>query len=156
MTITISLSEESISRAVNELAFILENLESGVEEAVSIMTTEGAEVANGAYGGMAGAFGEANGMHGTINSVGDVNVIAEFGAGDAVIPPGAMFENAPATPVYEGSYSELEGSGEYARFGSWHFGGKYYTEVPARHGLFDAKEYIIENSTDIALGAIQL
>lgn len=156
MTISINLSTESIARAVVELAFALENLEFGVEDAVSIMTNEGAEIAQGAYGGMAGAFGVAEGMHGTIFSVGDGNVIAEFGAGQAVIPPGSMFENSPATPVYEGSYSELEGSGEYAQFGSWHFGGRYYTEVPARHGLFDAKEYIIENSTEIALGAIQL
>jgi hypothetical protein len=52
--------------------------------------------------------------------------------------------------VYEGSYSELVGSREYYDYGSWHFGGEYYTEVPARHGLLDAKQYILENGVEIA------
>ena len=63
-------------------------------------------------------------------------MIAEFGAGQATMP--VMFEN-DVPEVYEGSYSESpEGSGEYARFGSWHFGGEYFTEVPARHGEEDS------------------
>ena len=89
------------------------------------------------------------GTHGEITVVGDMPLIAEFGAGQATMP--VLFENEPNTPVYEGSYSQLEGTQEYYQYGSWHFGGEYYTEVPARHGLLDAKQYIIENSTETAL-----
>ena len=91
---------------------------------------------------------------GTIVVAGDMPLIAEFGAGQATMP--VMFENAPATPVYEGSYSELEGSQEYYKYGSWHFGGEYFTEVPARHGLLDAKQFIVENGTDIAAEVFHL
>ena len=154
ITINVSLSTVSINQAIKRLTEIAENLEIGLEETIDILASEGGEVAQSAYGGMATAYGYGQGTNGVIVSTGEGNVIAEFGAGQATMP--VMFENSPATPVYEGSYSELEGSGEYYRFGSWHFGGRYYTEIPARHGLLDAKNYVIENSTEIARGAIIL
>ena len=124
-------------------------LEQDLEQFVEILANEGAEVANAAYEDFpVAATPHADGNHAEITVSGDMPLIAEFGAGQATMP--VLFENN-ITEVYEGSYSESpEGSGEYARFGSWHFGGKYYTEVPARHGLLDAKQYIIENSTEIA------
>lgn len=154
ITIKVSLSTISINEAIKRLNEIAMNLDIGLEETIDILATEGGEVAQAAYGGMATAYGYGQGKDGVIVSTGDGNVIAEFGAGQATMP--VMFENSPATPVYEGSYSELEGSGEYYRFGSWHFGGRYYTEIPARHGLLDAKNYVIENSTEVARGAIIL
>ena len=154
MTIQLTLSTESIKAAIRKLEDIQEKLESGMEEVVEILTNEGAEIAQSAYGDFpVQATPITEETHGEIVVYGDMPLIAEFGAGQATMP--VMFENAPATPVYEGSYSELEGSGEYARYGSWHFGGEYFTEVPARHGLLDAKQYIIENGTDIAREVIQ-
>ena len=154
ITIKVSLSTVSINDAIRRLNEIAMNLETGLEETIDILATEGGEVAQAAYGGMATARGYSTGNYGVVISTGENNLIAEFGAGQATMP--VMFENSPGTPVYEGSYSELEGSGEYYRFGSWHFAGRYYTEVPARHGLLDAKNYIIENSTEVARGAIIL
>ncbi len=154
INIKVSLSTVSINDAIRRLNEIAMNLETGLEETISILATEGGEVAQSAYGGMASATGYSTGNYGVIISTGDNNVIAEFGAGQATMP--VMFENSPGTPVYEGAYSELVGSGEYYRFGSWHFAGRYFTEVPARHGLLDAKNYIIENSTEVAKGAIIL
>ena len=132
-----------------------EDLEDDVEQLVEILTNEGAEVAQTAYGDWGvQATPISDGTTGEIIVSGDMPLIAEFGAGQATMP--VMFENSPNTPVYEGSYSELEGSQEYYRFGSWHFAGRYYTEVPARHGLLDAKQYIIANAQDIAREVIQL
>ena len=155
MTIRLSLSEESIQNAISKLTEYRERIEEGLTEVVQILTTEGAEVANAAYGDFGvEATPLVEGKLGTIIVAGDMPLIAEFGAGQATMP--VMFENEPETPVYEGSYSELEGSGEYFEYGSWHFGGQYYTEVPARHGLLDAKQYIIGNSTEIAMGVFGL
>ena len=154
MTIQISLSVGSIERAIRRLERMQENLQQGLEETVDILAHEGGEIAQAAYGEMATAAGISNGEEAVIMSTGENNLIAEFGAGQATMP--VMFKNSPVTPVYEGSYSKLEGSGEYYRFGSWHFGGQYYTEVPARHGLLDAKNYVIEHSTEVAKGAIRL
>lgn len=150
MTIRVSLSTESINQAIEQLVAFQEDLESGLEKVVEILTTEGAEIAQSAYGDMATAYPVVEGTTGTIMTQGQNAVIAEFGAGQATMQ--VLFENAPETPVYEGSYSELEGSQEYFKYGSWHFGGRYYTEIPARHGLLDAKQYIIDNSTDVAMG----
>lgn len=150
MNINISLSTESITAAVNQLMAVQENLDTGVEELVSILTNEGAEVAQAAYGDFpVQAVPITEGNKGEIIVAGDMPLIAEFGAGQATMP--VLFENSPATPVYEGSYSELEGTQEFYKYGSWHFGGQYYTEVPARHGLLDAKQYIIEHSTETAI-----
>ena len=155
MNINITLSTESIAQAIRKLEEVKENLEIGLSETIAILTNEGAEIAQAAYGDwgvQATPFTEE--AHGEIIVSGDMPLIAEFGAGQATMP--VMFENEPSTPVYEGSYSELEGTQEYYKYGSWHFAGKYFTEVPARHGLLDAKNYIIENSTDIAQEVIQL
>jgi len=155
VTIHISLSTESIDRAIRKLEEVKENLEEGLHEVVEILTNEGAEVAQAAYGDWGvQATPITEEAHGEIIVSGDMPLIAEFGAGQATMP--VMFENAPMTPVYEGSYSEIEGSQEYYKYGSWHFGGEYFTEVPARHGLLDAKNYIIDNSTNIAQEVIQL
>ncbi len=155
MTINVSLSTESIAQAIRKLEMVKENLEDGLSEAIEILTNEGAEIAQAAYGDWGVMATPITGeTHGEIIVFGDMPLIAEFGAGQATMP--VMFENAPETPVYEGSYSELEGSQEYYKYGSWHFAGRYYTEVPARHGLLDAKNYIVENGTQIAQEVIQL
>ena len=149
MIINLELSTESIANAISKLNDRKMWLEIDTEHFVDILTNEGAEVAQAAYGDFpVQAVPFSEGEHGEIIVAGDMPLIAEFGAGQATMP--VLFENAPNTPVYEGSYSELEGTQEYYKYGSWHFGGEYYTEVPARHGLLDAKEYIIENSTEIA------
>ena len=151
MTIHVELSTESIANAIAQLTAHMEEIEHGMELVIEILTNEGAEVAQAAYGDWGvSAVPSADGMHGDITVVGDMPVIAEFGAGDATVEPGGFFEGSPSTPVYPGSYSLLEGSKEYATYGSWHFAGKKYTEVTPHLGLYSAKNYIIENSTEVA------
>lgn len=151
MTIHIDLSTESIESAIAQLTDYKEEFEDNVELVVELLTNEGAEVAQAAYGNWGvSVVPLADGTSGEIIVAGDMPLIAEFGAGDTVINPGALFENSPSTDVYPGSYSLLEGSKEYATYGSWHFAGKKYTHVDPHLGLFSAKNYIIENSTEVA------
>lgn len=156
MTINIKLSDASIRRAIRRLRNAQQHLRWGLDDTVQALAKEGADIANQAYGSMANAVDymedEAVGI---IAVTGESNLIAEFGAGDAT-DPATGFENQPDTPVYASSYSELEGSGEYAKTGKWHFGGKVYTEVPARRGLMSAKAFIIEQGADIAKEVIKL
>lgn len=154
MTINVSLSTESISRAINELELVKENILEGLRQTVEILVKEGSMIAQSADGEMATVTGEMTGdTTGTITASGRAAVIAEFGAGDAVVVP--QFENAPDTPVYPGAYSLLEGTKEYYRYGSWHFGGVKYTEVQARQGLLKAKEYIQNSAVDVAMEVIR-
>ena len=156
MNITVRLSDQSINRAIRRLRQAQDNLRWGVQDAVEILAKDGAEIANQAYGSMANATAYSTEEGTAIIAVtGETNLIAEFGAGDAT-DPATGFENKPDTPVYAGSYSELEGTGEYARTGQWHFGDRVYTEIPARRGLMSAKAFIIESSTDIAKEVINL
>lgn len=153
MKVTMSLSTESISRAIFKLQMFNEYLQEDLAKAVDILASEGEEIARSAYGNFnIDTSHRTEGLTAEITAAGDSDelLVAEFGAGQATMP--VMFENQPYAPVYEGAYSELVGSQEYYKYGSWHFAGKYFTEVPARHGLLNAKQYIIENCMEVLEG----
>ena len=155
MTLNITLDTGSIQNAIHQLQTVKDNIQNGLKQTIDILVQEGAAVATQAYGGMATASGAmSSDTHGTITATGEAVIIAEFGAGDATMP--ILFEGYPDVDVYPGSYSEQVGSGEYATTGKWHFGGREYTEVPARAGLYLAKMFIESESTNVAVGAIKL
>lgn len=159
MTLNLSLSTESIDAAVRQLQSMGEDLEDDVEQFVEVMANEGAEVAQSAYGNWnVQAVAIPDGTQAEIIVAGDMPLIAEFGAGDATLDPKTFFENSPETPVFPGSYSLFEGSREYYNFGSWRmpYTNLWLTQVAPRHGLFNAKLYLLERSTDIAREVIQL
>lgn len=158
MKINIKLSTESIRDAMARLRQAQEDIRWGLQETIDILVKDGEMVANDKYNGMATAVGYMPDENtGIIAVTGKANLIAEFGAGDATLPPTGMFEDEPETPVYPGSYSESEyGSGEYARTGKWHFGGREYREVSARMGLYNAKNYIEKNAAETAKEVIKL
>ena len=161
MTINIKLSDASIRNAIRILENAKDNIDYGLEQTIDILAKNATMIAKNAYGSMANVDYDSDKTMAIIASSGEANIIAEFGAGDDT-DPATGFENQPDTPVYPGSYSELEGSGEYARTGQWHFGGKvYYGEpdnlrVEPRHGLLNAKAYIIASAEEIAKGVIKL
>ena len=157
MTITIELSEGSINRAIRKLETYRDDLSSGVKDFVETLVHKAAEEAQNAYGdwgveAVPSVEQDSGDMDATgfIDVIGDMPLIAEFGAGDATEEPTKYFENSPDTDVFPGSYSLLEGSREYYTTGVWHFGAKEYHEIPPRLGLYKAKQYIIDHSTDVA------
>lgn len=162
MNISVPLSEQGIDRLIRRLALAKENLHDSMNDIVDILAQEGGQVAQSQYGTMATAYGVAGDGEARIVSTGENNLIAEFGAGDGTVEPTVLFENAPMTDVFPGAYSLEVGSGEYWESmmktgqGRWHFGGKEYTHVPARLGLYSAKQYVIENSTEVAKEAFRL
>ena len=161
MKIDIKLSDQSIHNAIRMLQQAKDNLDYGVEQTIDILAKNATMIAQTAYGSMANVDYDSDPTMAIIATSGEANLIAEFGAGDDT-DPATGFENKPDTPVYPGSYSELEGSGEYARTGQWHFGGKVYygkpdnLRVEPRHGLLNAKAYIIASAEDIAKEVIKL
>ena len=152
MNIKISLDTQSIENAISRLTIRQMHLEEDTEQLVDILTNEGAEVAQSAYGdfGVA-ATPMSEGTQGTIFVYGDMPLIAEFGAGDATVDPKALFEHAPFTDVFPGSYSLEEGTKEYWKWGSWHFGGELYKEVQPRLGLAQAKMHIMNTAVETAM-----
>lgn len=160
MKIDIKLSDASIRNAIRMLENAKDNIDYGLEQTIDILAKNATMIAQNAYGSMASVDYDSDKTMAIIASSGEANIIAEFGAGDDTDPV-TGFENAPETPVYPGSYSELVGSGEYATKGYWFFGGqKYYGDggrrVEPRRGLLQAKIYILEEGTDIAKGVIKL
>jgi hypothetical protein len=152
--IDIKLSDLSIRNAIKMLEDAKDNLEYGVEQTIDILAKNGATIAQTAYGGMADVDYESDETTAIIVTSGKANIIAEFGAGDATeVPTG--FDSMPDTPVYPGSYSE-DHAQMYAKYGWWRFGGRVYTQVEPRHGLMQAKVYIVEEGTDVAKEVIKL
>lgn len=153
MTLTFNLHHQGITGLIKRLEKIKLNIEESLDEAVDVICREGATAAKIGYGGSVAVESEASNGMGKITATADHLIIREFGAGDATLP--VLFQNYPGVDVYPGSYSEQEGSGEYAMTGRWHFGGHVYTEVPAQHGLLDAKFYIQGEATEIAREVIR-
>lgn len=146
MIINVPLSDVGIRNAISKLRQYENNLYDGIHGTVETMINEGEEIAQSAYGGMATAIGQMiDDTTGIILSIGETNLIAEFGAGDATLDPSGYFENSPDIPVEPGSYSLLVGTEEYFATGKWHFGGTVFTEVKPRQGLYQAKEHIVAN-----------
>lgn len=159
MNVKLSLDSNAISQLIDRLEFFKEHIG---EELVNILCIEGADEANIAYGSMASATGgveeasEGSTIGKIIASSGneDTLLIAEFGAGDATITPSMEFESSGLdSVVFRGAYSLLKGTKEYYEHGSWQFppkSGIYHTEVEARHGLFNAKLYVMQNYERLA------
>ena len=161
MNISIDLSEHGIEVVASALEQVLRNIEDGIDTTVDVLTREGAEIAQNADGDMATiTMTRPDSMTGVIEASGKEAIFAEFGAGDDTMTS-IPFENAPPVEVYPGSYSELVGSGKYAREGYWYYRGvKYYGggegRVQPRQGLYKAKEHIISRANAVAQGAIHL
>lgn len=162
MTIDLKLDTRSISELIGKLSKMASD---NVVESVAILCDDGAVVANAAYGSMAKATGfvedrDNNKVLGKIVATGkneDELLIAEFGAGDATITPGSEFEtNSLDAWVFPGAYSLFKGSMDYWLFHHWQFGGTWYTEVPARRGLFNAKQYIKEHYMEVLKGVMHI
>ena len=157
MKIDIDISDTSIASAITALLTIQGNLSYGIQQTVDILVKEGAMIAQASFGSMVSVTEDMpNPTTGIITASGDATIIAEFGAGDATIEDPTRFENSPGVDVYKGSYSEQVGTGEYFTTGKWHFGGRVYTEVPPRAGLYNAKTHIAKNAVPYAKGVIKL
>jgi len=157
VNIKIELNTSSINSAIRQLKRVKDNIEDGLKQTIDILVKDGAMTAQSCYGSMANVRGYMTSDHsGVVEASGDAVLIAEFGAGDTTINPLALFENAPSTEVFPGSYSLLVGTKEYATYGSWHFGGREYTSVTPRLGLFNAKQSISGIAGMVAQGVIKL
>lgn len=175
MKINIDLSPEGIEKAIAKLTDIKDNLDIGLNDLVEVLAHDGAEVANEAYDGMASAAFLPDTMTQAKIVVpgGDKAIIAEFGAGYATMEYHPFAANAPV-PIKVGSYSEAHdgmfalSDRLYPGEGFWIFGwtkeggklavGKpiFYDRIQPRHGLLNAHDYILENSTRIAKEVIKL
>ena len=162
MTINISLSTESIRKAIRKLEQVKENLEIGLTETIDILTQEGAEIAQAADGSMATVTGHMEGeTKGVITAGGEAPIIAEFGAGYATMEFHPFAKQAPVD-VKVGSYSEQNDGmfywSDYANPGEgyWFFGGMEFDRIQPRHGLLNAHDHIMEISTETAQEVIKL
>ena len=161
MTINVTLSKESIQNAIRQLEQVKKNIRDGVEDLVDMLCQHGGQVAQAAYGHMASAEGHGEGFTGTITAYGEDVIIAEFGAGFDTMMDHPMAANAPVN-VAVGEYSR-QNHGQFwqmlitnAENPHWRFGGRDYDRVPARHGLLDAEEYIIEHAPEYGAECIRL
>ena len=150
-TIHVRLSVGGINNAIRSLERYQQRLEEKTAELVDELVSGGAEMARYAFGSTATVDQISEEGTGIIEAVGEHVIIMEFGAGMATMEDHPLVENAPVD-VYRWSYSEQVGSGEgfYTASmnggqGYWHFGGLLYDRIIPRHGILDARDYIVTN-----------
>ena len=164
MTIDISLSPESVARAVDLLKEAYGNFTSGVQQAVEVLAKDGAEEAKAAFGKMASVEPVSDSeTEARIVATGEAVIIAEFGAGYATMEYHPFADKAPV-PIEVASYSREQYP--YGLFyisdqvnpgeGYWFFGGREYDRVQPRHGLLNAYDYLMQNAGEIVSEVIKL
>lgn len=144
-TFNINLTVGSINKAIRELEAFQAKLEEKTTRLLTELTDGGADEARMAFGGWGNVTSSVEGNVGKVEVTGDAVIIAEFGAGMKTMENHPLVQNAPV-PVYKWSYSELVGSGEGFLTGRWHFAGKPYVAIEPKHGMLDAREYIVSNA----------
>ena len=142
--IRIELSVGGISQAIRKLESYQHSIERKSAKLVDELVNGGAEMARYAFGSTAEVDKISEDGYGIIEAVSPNVVIMEFGAGVATMEEHPLAENSPHL-VKEWEYSRTEGSGEGYLTGRWHFGGIPYDRVEPRHGILDARDYIVNN-----------
>ena len=163
MTLDIDLlNPQSVRDVISRLWEVRQNLRWGIEDAVDMLARDGATVAQDAYGSMTNVTGYGIENEGHIIVTGGEPVIAEFGAGYATMEDHPWAGAAPV-PIEVGSYSRENGGEFWERLQNspegeafWVFGGRRYSRVEARHGLLNARNYIMEHSTETVRRAVHL
>jgi len=166
MTINIELSPQSVYAAIRRLKEAAEHLEWGVGDTVETLAKNGADVAKTAYGHFEKVhvdYQKESDTKAVIQTSGKANIIAEFGAGYATMEYHPFAAKAPV-PIKVASYSEStfpRGLFFYTDEsnpgqGFWFFHHEYYDRVQPKHGLLDAYDYIMQESTEIATEVIKL
>lgn len=144
MTINLELSKSGIQKAIKDL----QNYSNSIDEKMQTLATElckvGVPVVIVHY---VDGFTEGNSdcnieieptEHGCVlRARGNDVCFLEFGGGvTTAIYDGEGQEGLP--PVYPGSWSESEGTGQFAEKGFWFYGGKKYDGIEAKLGLYYA------------------
>ena len=143
-TIRIELSVGGISQAIRKLESYQHSIDRKAAKLVDELVNGGYEMARFAFGSTADVQKISENGYGIIEAVGDNVVIMEFGAGVGTMEEHPLAENSPYL-VKEWEYSRTVGSGEGYLTGRWHFGGIPYDRVVPRHGILDARDYIVNN-----------
>ena len=160
MILNAKLSTQSIQSMIRRLTDVKDKFDGeskDSENLIDILVTEAAEIAQQAYGDwqVQAIPVTEDATTGQIWVTGDMPLIAEFGAGDATVAPSALFDNSELDFwVWPGSYSLFEGSREYFLFGHWRmpYTNTWMTEVRPHLGLAQAKMFLLQHSTEIAMG----
>lgn len=137
------LDAKSVDAAIAWLADYETRVKSRINETAKRIIEAGETAAKEAFAGTDVIVTSENVGGGlwTIRADGGDVVFLEFGAGTATAS-GAPFAGRMPFEVSPGSWSEKEGTGEFANTGQWHYGGQVYTKVEPRLGMQKAYEAI--------------
>lgn len=152
-SIKAELGASSLRQAAEKIRRYAAGFDNSEQQFVRKAVGLGTDTASEAYGQSVSVRGEAEGTSGKVIASGDAVTFLEFGAGYQAFNGDFPSANIPFD-VRPGSWSETEGSGEFARTyaqgdGRWHFGGRVYKFVAPRRGMGLAEDAIIQQTDAI-------
>lgn len=141
--ITVRLDVGSIDTAIRELKEVKRHRDEKIAELMKALAEAGLEATG--YGSMVWVEETDNGCK--IIAHDEQIAFIEFGAGDAA----TYMNTVDGVDIYPGSWSGSDlGTGEYARYRSWHYQGEKFTEIQPQRGMLKAEETIIARVREIA------
>lgn len=161
------LDRDSINDAIAQINGYKKSLNSKIESILTELTAMGQRIVETQYsiGQIVNGIGEfetrpeyemfevyceVGGNNAMIIAEGENVVFLEFGTGVATTDTTAEMETEGLPPIYEGSWSETEGTGVFARHGYWHYNGVLYMGTVATQGFYFASKEIKQRAVEVA------
>ena len=156
MKIRVNISDpQSVTNAVTKIKDYEKKLDSKIKEVLTRLAKMGTRLVDFHYAGGEGTEYEVtcvvNGNNAMIIAEGDDVVFLEFGAGFGTYDHLEEMEASGLPPIYPGSWSETEGSGQFANKFYWYWNRTKYTRVTATEGFYFASEAIKEEAVNEAI-----
>ena len=149
-TFHVNLSVGGVNQLIRQLERYQQRLDERTGRIVDELVAGGAEMARFAFHSTARVETISENGTGIIEAVGENVIIMEFGAGLSTMESHPMAPRAPV-PIRIGSYSRMNHGQFWDMYQNdpesayWVFGGRHYQRVEPRHGLLDARDYIVTN-----------
>lgn len=154
-TISITLDKNGLNDAVKYLHRLERVLPQAVKNAAQRLAEGAKQVADIGFG-MSDQFGnydytvtvESNDDGSIVIASGDDVLFLEFGAGKGTDPSDIMVRDTEV-PIVEGSWSKERGTGEFARYGSWHYKKNHFYLLEPTNAMQHAYDWIQQNGEQI-------
>jgi len=146
---------DSIKNAVDKITAYEKKLDEKIKTVLTRLAKMGTQLVDYHFSSGEGTEFEVtcvvNGNNAMIIAEGDDVVFLEFGAGFGTDDHTDGMETSGLPPIYPGSWSETEGTGQFIRKGYWYWNKQKYTSVTSTKGFYFASKEIKDQAVDVAI-----
>lgn len=148
-------SQDSVNEALKKIIQYKQSFEYKVQELISELAKMGERKVDTQFSLITeyepyDVYCEMEGNNAIIIAEGENVIFLEFGTGVDVTDTTDEMETEGLPPIYKGSWSETEGTGQFAHYRYWYYNGHRYTGTMATQGFYLASKEIRTEAVNVA------